>query len=193
VFNNNWRSREQWAYRRRHPYWDSDCCPFADKYSERLSDHATAEEIAALTTALQDLYRELGRTLRATNLRAAPHQQQRGEGCAAWYRRLHQLPQDDQRAVEAAWFLRIERAQINDLLAKIRGDTIPDATRSGSVVGSPAALVAPFIERRDAAFKAAREQWHRQFLQVPIDDAAWDKELKRRAQIEARGSGVTRR
>jgi len=51
----NWPSREEWAYRRQHPYWDSETgCPFDDKYGHRLSDYATAEEIAALIAAMKE-------------------------------------------------------------------------------------------------------------------------------------------
>jgi hypothetical protein len=83
-----WPTREQWAYRQQHPYWDGETgCPFAGKYSHRLSDYATAEEIAALTAALKDLYRELGRDLRTANLQAASLKRQPGESSAAQYQR----------------------------------------------------------------------------------------------------------
>ena len=40
----NWPSRAEWAEPKRHPYWDSETgCPFAAKYSHRLSV-ATPEE-----------------------------------------------------------------------------------------------------------------------------------------------------
>jgi hypothetical protein len=92
-----WPSREQWAAQYSRPYWDGETgCPYDDRYSHKLSDYATSEEIAALTTALQDLYREFGRELKTVNLRIKPvTQQQRGEGQVAWYDRFRQLPAEE--------------------------------------------------------------------------------------------------
>ena len=184
----DWPSRERWAYPSNTPYWDSDTgCPYADKYGHRLSDYATPHEVAVLTAELKNLYRELGRELRAVNLRIKPSdRQQRGEGHAAWYRRFRQLPPEDQELFNEAANLKSDRQQINDLLKRIADDAIPDFTRGGSVIGRPAELVAPFLERYDAAFKAAREQWEQECLQIPVDDAAWEKELEWRAGIERR-------
>jgi hypothetical protein len=185
----NWPSREEWAYRRQHPYWDSDTgCPFADKYGHRLSDYASAEEIAVLIAALKDLYRKLGRELRTANLRIKPSdRQQRGEGHAAWYRRFKLLAREEQELFHTAEILRSDRTEINDVLAKIHDDQIPLWTRRGSVLGPACELITSFVERYDAAFKAAREQWERECEQkISIDDAAWEEELQRRTDCEAR-------
>ena len=82
-----WPSRERWAEQYQRPSWDGETgCPYDHNYSHQLSDFATSEEVAALTTALKDLYRELGRKLQAANLRTKPSdRQQRGEGQRAWY------------------------------------------------------------------------------------------------------------
>lgn len=181
-----WPTREEWAYRQQHPYWDSETgCPFANKYSHRLSDYATAEEIAELTAALKDLYRELGRELRAAKPRVEPFRQRRGEGHAAWYQRYRQLSPEDQEALQAAERLQEERTQINGLLAKIRDDAIPNGTRRGSLFGRAEKLVAPFVERYDVAFRNAYGQWEQECLQIPIDDAAWEQELEQRARTDA--------
>jgi hypothetical protein len=61
-----WPSRERWAEQYQRPSWDGETgCPYDHNYSHQLSDFATSEEVAALTTALKDLYRELGRKLQA--------------------------------------------------------------------------------------------------------------------------------
>jgi hypothetical protein len=187
----NWPSREQWAYSRQHPYWDGETgCPFANKYGHQLSDYATQEEIAALIAALKDLYRELGRELQAANLRIKPSdRQQRGEGNSAWYRRFRQLAPEDQALFQAAGGLRSERSAINNVLARIRDDQIPNQTRwSNYVLGKAGELVAPFNARYQAAFEAAREQWEQECLQIPVDDAAWEQELKWRRDLEERGT-----
>jgi hypothetical protein len=182
-----WPSREQWAVQHQRPYWDEgDRCPYDDNYSHRLSDYATPEEVAALTTALKDLYRELGRKLQAINLRIKPWQQERGEGQSAWYARFRQLPPEDKELFHAAGTLRFERSAINDLLARIRNNEIPNRTRcSNYVPGKPGELVAPFNARYDAAREAACDAYLREYAaQHPANDEAWEKELQRRAAID---------
>ena len=44
--------------------------------------------------------------------------------------------------------------------------------------------IEPLISRYKAAREAAEEQRKREILATPIDDAAWAKELARRAEIE---------
>lgn len=114
----NWPSREQWAYRKQHPYCDSETgCPFDDKYSRHLSAYADAEEIEGLRAALKYVHYELGCALKAVNLRLNPSQkQQRGEGRAAWYQRFKQMSPEDREAFNEAKSLQIERSEINDLV-----------------------------------------------------------------------------
>jgi hypothetical protein len=185
----NWPSREEWTHRLQHPYWDCETgYPWKDRFGHKLSDYATPEEVAVLTTALKDLYRELGSELRAANLRINPsHRQQRGEGQKVWYQRFKLLPAQDREAFHAAGELERERSQVNDLLAKIRDDAIPNQTRHTNwVFGRAKPLVTPFAERYEAANKAALEQWKQECLQRPVDDAAWEEELCRRKRIEDR-------
>jgi hypothetical protein len=184
-----WPSREQWAEQHQNPYWGGgEHCPYYDNYSHRLSDYATPEEVAALTTALKNLYRDLGCALRAANLHFKPWRQQRGEGHAAWYRRFRELPAEHQEAFHAAFSLRDERSAINHLLTKIRNNQIPNETRlSNFVPGKAGELVAPLNARYRAAFEAARDAYFREYAaQHPADDAAWEKELRRRVAIDRR-------
>lgn len=181
-----WPTRDEWAYREQHPYWDSETgCPFDRDYSHRLSDYATAEEIAALTTALKDLYRELGRELRAATARINPSdRQQRGEGKGTWFQCFRQLPPEAKETFCEAERVKDKRSQINNLLVRIRNDAIPDHTRRGSLFGRAELLVTPSVERHAAAMHAARERWEQKCLLIPVDDAAWEKELQRRERIE---------
>jgi hypothetical protein len=179
-----WPTRERWADS--HPYFDGDNCPYDRNYSHKLSDYATSKEITTLTVALKGLYRELGRELQAANLRAKPLDQQRGEGGVAWYKRFHQMSHEDQEAWRAADNLKRERSAINHLLTRIRDDKIPNETRTSNFVpGKAGELVAPFNARYWAAFEAARDAYFREYAaQHPPDDAAWERELKWRADIE---------
>jgi hypothetical protein len=185
-----WPSREQWAAQYQHPYWDGETgrSPYHDNYSHQLSDYSTPEEVAALTTALKNLYRDLDHELRALNLRIKPWKQQRGELSRDWYRRFRQLPTEDQETVQAAGHLRQERSWINDLLTRIRDNEIPNRTRNSNFVpGKAGELVAPVNARYWAAFEAARDAYFREYAaQHPADDTAWEKELQRRAEIDAR-------
>jgi hypothetical protein len=181
----SWSTREEWAYRIQHPYWDYETgCPFADKYGHCLSDYATPHEVAVLTAELKSLYRELGRKLREAKLRAGLLLQQPGESNASWYERFRALSKADKERASAPLELQRDRRQINDLLKRIADDAIPHSTKFGTVWGKAGELVAPFAQRYDAAFKAAHEQWEQECLQIPVDDAAWEKELQRREEIE---------
>jgi hypothetical protein len=161
----NWPSREEWADRRRHPYWDCETgCPFDDKFKHRLSDYATREEITALVTALNNLYRDKGRELRVANQRA----KERG------------LPKESR-----SWELQEERHSINKTLAHIREDgSASFLSPRVRDFAEAKALLEPFQERYDAAYKAAEAQWERECEQIPVDDAAWEQELERRRQLD---------
>ena len=179
----NWPSREQWARARQLPYWDNETgCPFADKYSHRLSDYATAEEIAALIEALKELYRKLGRDLKTERLRAA--KQQSGESDRAHFQRFQATPEAERAAFFEATEARRGRSDINGALKEIRDDKIPGRWRNREKAVEE--LVAPFVARYAAAHNAAHEVWKQERLQTPVDDAAWEEELCRRADLEAR-------
>jgi hypothetical protein len=183
-----WPSREQWAAQYPRPYWDSETdCPYDDRYSHKLSNYATPEEITALATALNALYRDLGRELKAANQRIKPaNQQQRGEGHAAWYRRFRELPPEDKEPFIVAGRARGRRSEINDLLARIRNNEIPNQTRSSNYVPEEIGdLVAPINARYRAAGEAARDAYVAEYTAQHVpDDAAWERELERRAAIE---------
>jgi hypothetical protein len=177
----NWPSREEWAYRRQHPYWDSDTgCPFADKYGHRLSDYASAEEIAVLIAALKNLYRDKGCEMRIAKLQA----NERGLGNFSSYREWRHLPDEEKEVISRPLELKCERQVINKALADIRDNAIPDSCWQCKQAEE---LLRPFHERYDDAFKAAHEQWKRECEQkISIDDAAWEEELQRRTDCEAR-------
>jgi hypothetical protein len=184
-----WPSRERWAEQHQHPYWDEgDRCPYDNNYSHQLSDYATSDEVAMLTAALKNLYRELGRELQALNLRIKPWRQQPGELQRYWYCRFRQLPKEDQETFRAAGNLRHERSAIKDVLTRIRNNEIPNRTRNSNYVpGKAGELVALVNARYETACTAARAAYFREYAaQHPADDAAWERELQRRAAIDRR-------
>jgi hypothetical protein len=180
-----WPSRERWAEMQQRPYWsEGERCPYDDNYSHQLSDYATPEEIVTLIARLKKRYRELGREMKTVK----PHASIRakGETSAAWYYQLRTLPQAVQEATNKLHALQRERSDINDLLKRIHDYAIPDRTRhSDYVPGKAGELVAPFVARYGAAFKAARDAYFKEYAaKAQIDDAAWEKELQRRTAIE---------
>jgi transcriptional regulator with XRE-family HTH domain len=113
-----WPSREEWAHRRQHPYWDSDTgCPFDNKYGHRLSDYATAEEIAALITAMKALWRDYGRKLREAKRAAGSLCLQPGEKNSDFYRRWKGMSEAERELAEEPECIRGDRREINREIA----------------------------------------------------------------------------
>jgi hypothetical protein len=180
----NWPTREQWADMRQHPYWDSETgCPFSDRYSHHLSDYATPEEIDAAIDALENLWRQYGRKMRELKLKGSPLHRQPDEKQSAFLHRFCAMSKADMDVACEPDMLRAYRRNIKMALAMLREDCVADLWACD--VGDARAIIAPFIERYKAAFAAARNEWNREMAQTPVDDAAWEKELRRRKQIEA--------
>jgi hypothetical protein len=184
-------SREQWAGRIR--YYDYECgIPWNGKYSHRLSDYATPEEVKALTAALKELYRALGQQMREAKLRAGTLLQQAGETSDAHWGRINALPE----AERLPGRLQSDRKQINQLMYRISADKAFDQhlTYYYFTTNQPKELVAPIAERYEAAREAARAQWLQE-LEETVDDAAWEQELRKREEhkraIRALASGLS--
>src|SRR5262249_54498373 len=90
MIKHNWPTREEWARERQLPYWDCETgCPFSNKYSHRLSDYATSDEIMTAIFRLEELWRRHGREMRVIrNERTGVKWQRTGEDEAAYGRRL---------------------------------------------------------------------------------------------------------
>jgi hypothetical protein len=90
----------------------------------------------------------------------------------------------DRAAAVTTTVLAIISSALRELMLRGGGPT-DERFFAGSLPTSPArcaVLVAPFVERHDAGLRA--RGWEQECLQRPIDDAAWEKELKRRRDIE---------
>jgi hypothetical protein len=181
-----WLSREEWAYRQQHPYWDCETgCPFADKYKHRLSDYATPREVETLVAGLKDNYRDCGRRMKEAKQLAGYLNQQPGEIDTEHWHRIQALPKEEQDKVHAVNELRWARKGINEVLAHIREDSLPNLFGHYHPLSEETkALLAPFKERYDTARKAAEAEWQRECEQIPVDDAAWEQELRRRKSID---------
>jgi hypothetical protein len=74
----------------------------------------------------------------------------------------------------------VARRRITDAIKKLRSDQFP------SVAEVPEAkrLLEPLQRRRDDAHELHRKAWSQHRDDLPVDDAAWQAELERRAAIE---------
>jgi hypothetical protein len=143
-----WPSREEWAYRRQHPYWDSDTgCPFDNKYGHHLSDYATAEEIAALIAAMKALWRDYGRKLREAKRAAGSLCLQPGEKNLDFYRRWKGMSEAERELAEKPECIRGDRREINrEILPYLQQDSFPRFQIHGREASE---LLAPFQQRYD--------------------------------------------
>ena len=183
----NWPTRERWAAMRQHPYWDSETgCPFHEGYGHRLSDYATPEEIAAAIAALENLWRQHGRMMRELKLKGSPLYRRPDEDALAFLRRLHAMSNADMDVACEPDMLKDYRRDIKKALAMLRKDGVANLQCSLDVGEAARVIIAPFIERYDAAFRAAREVWEKEKARTPVDDAAWEEELRWRKRIEDR-------
>jgi hypothetical protein len=175
-----WPSREEWAKTERTPYADR----FEDLGVSRCaSDYATPSEIDAAITALKALYADEGRKLKAAKLAAGPLSRQPGETKLAHVRRYYSATTEGGRAALVPVYTHEERRQeINEAIKDLRNDTLPNH-RSWAGVED---IIAPMENRWLAAHAAASEALRKEIEATPIDDAAWERELQRRASLAKR-------
>jgi hypothetical protein len=172
----DWPSREEWAKRRRTVYADmtDDLC------DARLQGYATQEQVAEITFKLKEIYRDQGRKMREAkpvyDTLRIPGEQARGKH--VWW--LH-LSRADQDRCEPYLIAQCRRKGINRLLRDIADGNL---SLFGDAHYWPE-IFAPFVEAYDAARDAALKDLRARVAARPIDDAAWEKELRWRASIES--------
>jgi hypothetical protein len=184
--NMQWPSREQWATARQSTWWDcEDRPPFHDRYSHRLSDYATFEEIAAAIETLQQAWHDIGNDMKRIKLELDTFaiERQRGEGSRGYYNRYKTLPESNRRKVSAHSGLRIQRHTIREIITLLREDVVPQGL-AWKVGEKAKQAITPFEERYVAAFKQASDAWKQERLATPVDDPAWAEELKQRQLVE---------
>ena len=133
MTKHDWPTREDWAKRRQHPYWDCETgCPFADRYSHRLSDYATPEEIAAAVAALENLWRQHGRKMRELKLKGSRLYQQPDEEERSLSRRIYAMSKADMDMACEPDTLKGYRRGIKKALAILREGSVADLRGSSA-------------------------------------------------------------
>lgn len=158
-------SREEWAKHRRALY--------PDKFEDLTIDFEFyPDEIAGITRVLKTEWSRLGKRMRVL---------------------IKDKDLDDlERVREEYGELRLFRSQTNGAIRALAGGRLPRGCHeTNDFVG--AAIAIP-QRRRDAAYAVACKQREEQILSTPIDDAAWEAELKWRAKQEelAKGDFIVR-
>jgi hypothetical protein len=84
------------------------------------------------------------------------------------------------KASEDAWTYRDLRHEINDVLGQLRNSKVPWRVVA-SIRTQPLDVI---VARYEAAVQATHERFAAECAARPIDDAAWEEELRRRARVE---------
>jgi hypothetical protein len=158
VIDHSWPSREEWAEQRRTPYYDR----FEDlRFKGDLADCGSEAEIAAIIQTLRARWSELGRQMKTAS----------------------KEPTDPRWPRSSRYEdLRSDRRVVNDAIKRMRDGQWPEY--SYVYIKDVLAPLAPLRARYDAARKAAEGERCREIEATPIDDAAWEAELRRRANLD---------
>jgi hypothetical protein len=164
-----WPSREEWAIQRRTLYLDemSDI-----SVPGEWSLYASPEETAKLIEAFKEDYKAKGK-----QMRVLPDARKNGEMRARV--RTAEITDEEMERLN----LQRDRQRINRAIKLISKNRMPRLYDEGRYLK----LVAPFIERYDKARDEAVEQATARRAQTPIDDAAWEAELRWRASFDKDG------
>jgi hypothetical protein len=177
-------SREVWARQVRSGTYENN----PNVTTSRLSAYATADEIAAIVASLKQSYRQQGRLLREAKQAAGPawiEQEQERTGLGK-YMKWRALPKPQQEMVSAVQRVQQQRRDINAVLKLIASDELPN---SYDARFADLPELAEVSIRWKAAWDANYQAWQEELATRPIDDAAWEKELRRRKDIEEWLSG----
>lgn len=157
-----WPTREEWARDQRDPCsQDHEFDWHSDGYpSDQLASYATPAEAAAAIAELRQAWLAKGREMRALDRRKTP----------------------------AYLELRRQRRSFNAAIADLRQGMLPRMTTDMRI--SLDAVRLPIIEtlrqRYITAYERGHAAWKQRIEQTPIDDAAWQAELERRREFNAR-------
>ena len=169
----NWPSREEWAYRRQHPPYEH--YP-ENPVGRRLSDFATAEEIATLLFDLKVMWHEKGRAMAKAKAAAGPLARQPGETRGAYRRRwCNEMTEAEQNISSEPERLRDARQRI-----KILANPAGHEWLYEQAIDHP--LLKEFQARWRQAYDEAMQAWLDERAKTPVDDEAWEAELRRRAR-----------
>jgi hypothetical protein len=170
------RSREWWTYDRqkyRSPFGE-DGIPVP--VSHRLSDHASADEIANAIAGTAKLWRDMGEQVKAAN-RASPLPK-------FTIGALYALPREQQQQVLDGECLKDHRSNVRQVLRELKDDSIPSSfhPRKPYFTGELGRLLTEIYDRYWTAFRAVLQRHEDEWKPRPVDDAAWEETLRQRAR-----------
>lgn len=182
----NWPPHEEWAKRRRACYGgDPVYTP-----DPKAADYASPAEIEQAIAELKSRWKQAGHDMAAAKQAAAALAKQPGETELAYVQRCLRMHKAEG---EPAWGPRgfqHERKLLNLIIAGLRDGKLNNTARSIDMIGylHKAAPVVPtlrmIVERRDAAWQKEYDEEVERIAKTPIDDDAWEAELKWRQEME---------
>jgi hypothetical protein len=178
-----WPSREEWAKQRRTPYGDMF------EHLDLDGPFSSPAEIDALITALKAFRKAEGRRLRSLN--ASHLMKQPGEGLLAHYERTQAFSEAEKELWSQANWCKWDRRECNASIKALVSGNLPkwlDALRTLPEWILKQKEAAPIcqriLDRLNGAYQAARDKREKEILTTPIDDKAWEAELKYRAECD---------
>jgi hypothetical protein len=180
--------RDEWAKRQRTFYADlADSA--RDAVTTRILDYATQEEIGTAVAELRARWTVLGRRLREINKALQPYTGLREfDGLSEEQQQLHCQSRDLQDQRKSILKVAKEWGQNpNPYLGEAHFDSFLCHSVGLKQMASDGACPTyrSIIGRWAAAKKAAEDAARIRTENKPIDDAAWARELERRADLEA--------
>jgi hypothetical protein len=179
TMNREWPTREQWAEQQRAAYWDSDI-PHPYNASRRLSDYATPDEIHAIIAELKALWSTYGREMKA--VKDHPAVKRSDESLSDYLTRLKTMSETEKEISGRPINMKYRRSEINEMLKQLRNGEVP--FRGLDPIRAAAPLCDALLARYEAAAEAGIQKYVDECAARPVDDAAWARELERRAEIE---------
>ena len=187
MTGHTWPTRDEWAYRRKHPYLDGDVVA---PVTRAIAAYASPQEISETMAKLNALQRTLFRTMRAIKREAGSLLRQPKETSLHYVTRCLAMPESERAPLTAYDRARWHRQDVRRALqAILQEQTLPleVAHHSEELV----AILGPLVQRWSVASRAEHDRCTKEIAdRTPIDDAAWQRELERRAGFD-RGYGRT--
>ncbi len=180
----NWPNRDEWARDKRTVY-AGDVHEVRVDVSRDVAEYATPEQFAAALAELGSYWRALGKDVRAANnaaTAASPWWRKRRDDPLGYAIARDELADDVGQVLARAHAAIDHRKDINTLIKSLAAGRLPGFTlTTAPAEAAPvfASIVARYVAAQDAAVAAFIER--RQT--AAIDDAAWQRELERRAAI----------
>jgi hypothetical protein len=172
-----WPTREEWAAQQRVPSFD--------EYEFLRFDppEFSSAELGTAIQALRSRWKAEGVRLRGF---AVPKdlRQQPGESIRAYYQRSKMMSQAERDLLQQAHWCQNLRQQINRVIKNLQNNERPDCNGETAIDE----LIEPVMTRWKMAHDAAIQKLEEKASARPIDDAAWEEELRRRAEFDRHGA-----